>query len=60
MRIEQTSADVLGRMNRSQGAKKHNAGDFASVLSSVQSEQMEKAAEKEPKVGNPLGLYDEE
>ena len=60
MRIEQTSAAVLGRMNQTQGAKKHNAGDFASVLSVVQSEQMEKAAEKEPKVGNPLGIPDEE
>ena len=60
MRIEQTSTDVLGRMNQTQGAKKHNAGDFASVLSSVQSERTEKAAEKEPKVGNPLGLSDEE
>ena len=59
MRIEHTSADVLGRMNQTQGAKKHNVGDFASVLSSVQSEQMEKAAEKEPKVGNPLGIPDE-
>ena len=60
MRIEQTSADVLGRMNQTQDAKKHDAGDFASVLSSVQSDQTEKAAEKEPKPGNPLGIPDEE
>ena len=60
MRIEQTTADVLGRMNQTQGAKKHNAGDFASVLSSVQADQTEKAAEKEPKPGNPLGIPDEE
>ena len=60
MRIEQTSTDVLGRMNQTQGAKKHNAGDFASVLSSVQSEQMEKAAEKESNPRNPLGIPDEE
>ena len=60
MRIEQTSTDVLGRMNQTQGAKKHNAGDFASVLSSVQADQTEKAAEKEPKPGNPLGIPDEE
>ena len=53
MRIEQTSADLFGRM-------KHDAGDFASVLSSAQSEQTEKAAEKEPKPGNPLGISDEE
>ena len=60
MRIEQTSTDVLGRMNQTQGAKKHNAGDFASVLSSVQSEQMEKVAEKESNPRNPLGIPDEE
>mgnify|MGYP001644091572 FL=1 len=60
MRIEQTSADLLGRMNQSQRAKKHNAGDFASVFSLVQSEQMEKAAEKESNPRNPLGIPDEE
>ena len=60
MRIEQTSTDVLGRMNQTQGAKKHNAGDFASVLSSVQSDQTEKAAEKESNPRNPLGIPDEE
>ena len=59
MRIAHTTADLLGRLNQPQSVKKDDVGDFASVLASVQSEQTEKAVEKE-KTGNPLGIPDEE
>ena len=60
MRIEHTTADVFGCLNRPPQAQKSGEGDFASVLSSVQSEQKEKTAGKETKTGNPLGIPDEE
>lgn len=57
MRVEQTGADILGRLQQPRSAVKGDAGDFASVLASVQSEHSD---EKEVKGGNPLGLSDEE